>query len=60
MLPPMGFFESGGAPGMLSTEATTWFVMTTATPNCWVGSPGRQSICREAAYKAGRVLNLIG
>lgn len=33
MLPPMGFFESAGWPGMLSTEATTWFVMTTAMPN---------------------------
>jgi hypothetical protein len=34
MLPPMGFFWSAGPPGALSTEATTWLVTTTATPNC--------------------------
>lgn len=34
MFPPIGFFWSVGPPGALSTAATTWFVTTTAIPNC--------------------------
>ena len=34
MLPPMGFFGSAANMEAPSTCATTWFVITTATPNC--------------------------
>ena len=34
MLPPMGFFGSVANMDAPSTCATTWFVITTATPNC--------------------------
>ena len=34
MLPPMGFFGSAENMAAPSTWATTWLVMTTATPNC--------------------------
>jgi hypothetical protein len=51
MLPPIGFFESAGAPGMLSTEATTWFVITTATPNYIISPPELKQISWDRAER---------
>lgn len=35
MLPPIGFLGSAENIAAPSTCATTWLVITTATPNCW-------------------------
>lgn len=35
MLPPIGFLGSAENMAAPSTCATTWLVITTATPNCW-------------------------
>lgn len=50
MLPPIGFLGSAENMAAPSTCATTWLVITTATPNCWqVG----QKLCLRYIHEWG-------
>lgn len=59
MFPPIGFFWSAGAPGALSTEATTWLVTTTAIPNCRVKARPVCGVLR-GRRRRWRATHLIG